>query len=311
MNPYLAKDFIQTAEGLCFAVVKNGLEHGKVLSFLRYVNRTTHWQKLNTEQANQWLAQHHPQYLHYSKSLAAQLHAVACEKITQHYQPTSRLQHLLQHPNPDPVVADLQALCHLLQASGLDLSEVGITGSLLIGAQHLDSDIDLVFYHRDRFQQVQQYIAQLTAQQKLTPLTTEDWHTAYVRRDCSLTLADYIWHEQRKYNKGLINKRKFDISLVNLTDDKPVIYQKQGLVTLTAQVSSDEQGFDYPATFQIIHPHIQTVVCFSATYNGQAQTGEWIEIAGQLEQADDGLQRIVVGSSREARGEYIKVLHHA
>jgi hypothetical protein len=68
------------------------------------------------------------------------------------------------------------------------------------------------------------------------------------------------------------------------------------------------QSFDYPANFQIVHPHIQTVVCFSATYNGQAQTGEWIEVAGQLEQAYDGQQRIVVGSSREARGEYIKVL---
>lgn len=305
---YLAKDFIQTAEGLCFAVVKNGLEHGKVLSFLRYVVRASHWQKLNTEQANQWLTQQHPQYLHYSKPLDAQLHAVACEKITQHYQPKPRLQQLLQHPNPDPVVADLQALCRLLQTSGLDLTEVGITGSLLIGAQQVDSDIDLVFYCRDHFQQVRQLIAQLTAEHKFATLTAEDWYAAYARRDCSLTLTDYMWHEQRKYNKGLINKRKFDVSLVNLTDDTQVVYQKQGQITLIAQVSSDAQGFDYPATFQISHPHIQAVVCFSATYNGQAQTGEWIKVAGQLEQTNDGQQRIVVGSSREAHGEYIKVL---
>jgi hypothetical protein len=36
--------------------------------------------------------------------------------------------------------------------------------------------------------------------------------------------------------------------------------------------------------------------------------GETIEIAGMLEEDEHGNQRIVVGSSREAQGEYIKVI---
>jgi len=35
--------------------------------------------------------------------------------------------------------------------------------------------------------------------------------------------------------------------------------------------------------------------------------GEWVEISGQLEQTGDGARRVIVGSTREATGEFIKV----
>jgi predicted nucleotidyltransferase len=50
------------------------------------------------------------------------------------------------------------------------------------------------------------------------------------------------------------------------------------------------------------------VVSFTATYTGQAVNGELIEIAGVVEQNAHGVKRIVIGSSREAHGEYIKVI---
>ena len=72
-------------------------------------------------------------------------------------------------------------------------------------------------------------------------------------------------------------------------------------------VTNDQYAFDYPAEFGIDHPSIASVVSFTATFNGQAQNGERILVAGQLEEDQSGYQRMV-GSSREARGEYIKLL---
>jgi uncharacterized protein len=309
MTDYLAKDFIETPDGLRFAVVQSGLEQGNVLCFLRYRNAQTDWQKLNTAQANQWLAHHHPQYLHYSETLDARLHAVAVANIRQHYQPRRRLQQLLSEYNQqDSVIADLLALCHHLQTAGVDLTQIGVTGSLLIDCHNEQSDLDLVFYQRAVFQQAQRVMAQLLAEKTLQPLSEADWREAYARRDCSLPFADYVWHEQRKYNKALINKRKFDISLVTVNAVEAGGYQKKGAKILRAQVRDDTQAFDYPAIFHLNHLHIQTVLCFTTTYTGQAQTGEWVEIAGQLEVAENGEQRLVVGSSREAHGEYIKVV---
>jgi uncharacterized protein len=311
---YLPKDFIETSEGLCFAVVHFGAEIcgdvEKVLCFLRYVKRDgKQWQKVATEQANAYLQTHHPEYLHYSAVLDAQLHAVAIDKIAQHHQPKQRLQQVLAKQQRDKVEQDLYDLCLLFQHNGLDLTQVGVTGSILLGVQQQQSDIDLVFYDREIFQKARAITANLIEQKQLGDLAEHDWQEAYARRSCSLTLAEYIWHECRKFNKALINGRKFDLNFVDeLVRSESVSYHKLGEMTLQCKITEDSYGFDYPALYTIDHETTKTVVCFIATYTGQAFVGETVEVSGLLEQAEDGSKRIVVGSSREAPGEYIKVI---
>jgi predicted nucleotidyltransferase len=50
------------------------------------------------------------------------------------------------------------------------------------------------------------------------------------------------------------------------------------------------------------------VVCYTPTYAGQSQTGETVEAAGWIEQTDDGARRLTAGTSREAAGQYVKVV---
>ena len=66
---YQAKDFIETTQGLLFAVVMAGVEAGKVRCFLRYIQIDQHWQKVNTDIANQYLQTNFPQYLFYSNQI--------------------------------------------------------------------------------------------------------------------------------------------------------------------------------------------------------------------------------------------------
>jgi hypothetical protein len=305
---FVAKDFIETAELLIFAVVAQNLEQDKVLCFLRYVREKTGQKKYATDEANQFLQQHYPDYLHYSPVLDAHLHAVPIERIIRHHQPKQRLQAILQMVQPDAIEQDLIALCRLLQAHGLDLTHCGVTGSLLIGAQQHSSDIDLVCYERGVFQHCRELLRELIAQNVLQDLHEQDWQESYQRRDCELNFTDYVWHEQRKLNKALINGRKFDVSLINPCDSPATIYQKCGAMTLQAQVLDDAAAFDYPAEFKLNHPQISSVVSFTATYTGQAVKGEMVEVSGLVEQNSQGIKRIVVGSSREAHGVYINVL---
>jgi len=306
---YLPKDFIQTAEGLVFAVVDQGLEQGKVLCFLRYVQQGSLWRKLDTQEANQLLAEHYPQYLFYSQVKSAALHAVNVQSIVIHHQPKQRLQDLLAKKNPDIIEQDLLDLCRILLVQGIDLKGVGITGSLLIGAQNLNSDIDLVVYGREKFHQFRGLIKQLIQQGQLQQLAEQDWLESYRRRQCDLSYADYVWHEQRKYNKALINRRKFDLNLLELSSEaESSSYQKKGMILIQATVFDAQYGFDYPARFLIEHEQVSEVVCYTATYTGQAEQSERIEVSGQLEVSSAGQARILVGSSREAEGEDIKVL---
>jgi predicted nucleotidyltransferase len=306
---YQAKDFIETTQGLLFAVVMAGVEAGKVRCFLRYIQIDQHWQKVNTDIANQYLQTNFPQYLFYSNQLDAELHGVELSQIVSHYSPQKSLQSLLQQAPSDQVIADLQQLCGLFAEQAIDLQKIGITGSCLLGLQNHNSDIDLVCYDRTEFHRLRNVVQGLIASNDCQNLADADWLEAYQRRNCDLSLDDYIWHEQRKYNKALINQRKFDLSLLVPSQSVNQQFQKLGMIELQAKVIDDQFSFDYPAEFLIDDPEIERVVCFTATYNGQAVNGEQVAIAGQLEQDQFGVKRVVVGSSREALGEYIKVIH--
>lgn len=315
-NTYLAKDFLETAEGLCFAVVQSGTERSndqdKILCFLRYVLQLdggkSYWRKVGTQDANSFLRTHYPEYLHYSAALDVAIHAVDCEKIQRHHRPRQRLQAILHSSCHDSVEQDLAKLCRLLQKNGLDLTKTGVTGSLLIGAQQAQSDIDLVIYDRENFHKARKITQNLITNDQLGALNDSDWQEAFVRRSCTLNLLQYVWHEQRKFNKAMINKRKFDLNYVTEEIAKPVIYRKLGAITLQCKITDDWYSFDYPAIYAIDHAEIKSVACFIATYTGQALTGETVEISGLLEQSEQGEKRIIVGSSREALGEYIKVI---
>lgn len=305
------KDFIETAEGLIFAVVAQELEQGKVLCFLRYVKEATGWKKYDTAEANDLLKRQHPDYLHYSSVLDAHLHAVAVTRITRHHQPRQRLQHVMLSKELDTVEQDLLQLCHLFQQQGLDLIKVGVTGSLLIGVQNQNSDIDLVFYGRDAFHEARAITCELIRQGHLQELDDSDWDQSYQRRSCALSYGEYVWHERRKYNKAIINGRKFDLNFIdNETRLESINYQKCGTATLQCKVTDATRAFDYPAEFKVDHEHVDTIVSFTATYTGQALGGETVEVSGLLEQVEQGSKRIVVGSSREAHGEYIKVIQN-
>lgn len=323
---FFAKDFIETAEGLIFAVVEQGLEDGKVLCFLRYVNTPSGWKKVATELANNLLQQQHPGHLHYSQILDAHLHAVAVDRIVKHHQPKQRLQQLMQAIRHDiardgvyaasqpgagaaAVEQDLMRLCELFGQHGLDLAQIGITGSILVGVQNRDSDIDLVCYDREIFHQCRAITRKLIELGQLQALNDLDWGQSYERRSCELSLDDYVWHERRKCNKAVINGRKFDLNFIDCcASSEAVSYQKRGAIILQCKVIDDTFGFDYPAEFKIDHEQIDSIVSFTATYTGQAVSGEVVEVSGVLEQSEQGSKRIVVGSSREARGEYIKVV---
>ncbi len=308
---FIAKDFIETTEGLKFAVVANGVEQNKVLCFLRYVREADGgWKKYPTDAANALLRAQYPDYLYYSAQLDAHLHAVALDNITQHYRPTQGLQAILQRAFKDSVEQDLADLALLFQDHGVDLTQTGITGSMLLGLHNPASDIDWVCYQRDVFHHCRRVMPQLIEEGHLQALSHQDWQDSYHRRDASLSFADYVWHEQRKMNKALINGRKFDLNFVN-PSVAPVSghYQKIGAIRFQSRVVNADYAFDYPAKFTIDHDDIRTVVCFTATYTGQARTDELIEVAVQLEQDENGIKRLVVGTSREAQGEYIRVLN--
>lgn len=309
--PYLPKDFVQTGDGLMFAVVSYHPHQQKVGSFLRYAISGERWQKVDTAQANRLLSRHYPQYLFKSKQFDAEFHAVKMADVVEHHRPEQRLKALLAAQPQDEIEAKLHKLITILVQFGVNCNFLGLTGSMLIGQQKKGSDIDLVVYGREAFHQTRDAVRQAVASGLIEELDLSLMKDNFNRRGGDLNFDDFAWHESRKFNKAAIDGTKFDIGMVCLPDELEHDhhhYIKQGVSTVKAVVLDDHRAFDFPARYLIDNEMTPEVVSFTHTYVGQAIAGETIEVTGAVEcDSASGQRRLVVGSTREAIGEYIKV----
>ena len=310
--PYLPKDFIETAEGLIFAVVSYQAQDRKVGCFLRYIRQAGQCRKVNTIEANSLIEKSHPQYLYHSQQFDAYFHAVAPKDIIAHHLPEVGLQRLLHSSPNDELEKKLQQLIAILRQGKINDKLLGVTGSVLLGQQTDSSDIDIVVYGHEAFHQVRSVVSLGVFEGKFSLLDDNLMRDNFERRASELSLEEFTWHENRKFNKAVIKGSKFDIGMVCIKDDiiqsNLLKYEKKGRITLRARVTDDASSFDFPARYKIENKVISEVVVYTHTYVGQARLGESIEVSGTVEcEISTEKCRLIVGSSREAVGEYIKV----
>jgi predicted nucleotidyltransferase len=214
--------------------------------------------------------------------------------------------------NDDLLEERVVRLLRVFGEAGLPLPQIGLTGSFLVGAHGAESDIDLVLYDTQLFHRARRLLAELVSLGRLESLNDAMWRTAYRRRGCSLSLDDYVWHERRKSNKAVFENVKVDLSLVvPHRGARSVAWRKLGKSRIQARVTDDRDAYDYPSRLRVEHRQVGEVVSYTPTYTGQACVGEWIEAAGFLEESEEATRRIVIGTSREAAGQYVRVLRES
>lgn len=302
------KDFIETPDGLLFAVLSGMEESGRIPAYLRYRRTPEGLRKLATGDALDLLVAQGSRFYFDSVSRAVRLQGVALGDIHRIFKARERTQKILSVQPQDPIAQAAQRLLRFILDGSISPEAIGVTGSLLIGAQTPQSDIDLVVYAREAFDRVRHRILEGIQTGTLEDLSPKDWSEAHARRGATLTLDEYLRHEQRKGNKALIDGIKFDLTLLDPSQEEPEPAKtKGGALELRATVTDATDAFGFPARYLIDHPEIFEVLAFSQTYAGQALVGERIWVRGRLERVQSGRQRIVVGQDREAEGEFIKL----
>jgi predicted nucleotidyltransferase len=195
----------------------------------------------------------------------------------------------------------------LLDLFRLPAGTIGCTGSLLCGLENEQSDIDMVVYGKHWFI-AQGLVRQGILNGQMEGLSAAMWRKVYEKRKPEIPYDQFVLHELRKWNRGQIDGTYFDILYTRSYDDLKSAPAGKGTVIgkmeIEAEVTDASLAFDSPAIYEIEHESVSRVLSFTHTYSGQALAGEIIEACGICEQHGDE-QWLVVGTTREARGEYI------
>lgn len=286
------RDFIRV-EDCYFSVV--GYEHRDgVKCLLRYVpsdsgDRIDRW-------GRRYRKLSHGEALQYEKFREFQrdgIFVIPHHIIDEIYKPDEMLKEICKRDEEVAKVADF-----------FRLPKMGVTGSRLIGLKGKNSDVDFVVYGRNNFEFGRKRIAEGLKKGELEP---PDLVRIYERRKVTLPFEIFRVHEERKFNKAVLDGIQFDLLFVCDRESSPIPEKKGkklGIATITARVTDSRLAFDYPACYFVDHPEVRAVLSFTHTFVGQAFDGETIEARGVVEEIN-GEFYLIVGTLRETQHEYI------
>ena len=297
--PIRLRDFIEDPDGWIYAVstYDNGDRAGCIL---RYVpdpagERVNHdgvrYRKYDFGDAYALIRKEKPGY-------ADTVHRIPVPEIRSIFKPEIELPRVAaSHPRVARLVSILR----------VPPGFAGCTGSLLCGLENEGSDIDLVVYGMEWFR-AQERLRDAIRAGEIAGMSDDMWKRVYEKRRPEIPFDDFVLHEERKWNRGEIEGTYFDLLYTRSYDtlDRVVISKGAvlGRTTIEARVTDASLAFDNPAVYGIDHEKFSKVLSFTHTYSGQALAGETIEACGVAEQ--HGNERwLIVGTTREAKGEYI------
>ncbi len=327
------RTFIETVEGMYFAVVSYVHPKDRIIAFLRYVpyeyvdipvdksnireiNGKKYVKMADSDLAYKFLREKFSEYLFYDEVNDILIHAVPNDRIKNILKPEDRLKEILENSR-NALEEKCRKLAIILEDYGVNLNKAGVTGSLLLKLNNPNSDIDFVVYGEE-FNKARMALKEAIEDGKIEALTLEFWKKAYEKRikDNSLTFEEFIFHEKRKYNRGVIDGTMFDLLFVrDRVDEKygEKRYKGLGYISIEGKVLDDKLIFDSPAVYKIEcynDKEIKELCSFTHTYAGQCFKGEEFIARGKLEEVitkKGNYKRVVVGTKREAYNEYIKV----
>jgi predicted nucleotidyltransferase len=370
------RDFVETEIGF-FAVNTYEHPKDRIFAFLRYLNLNAvdgdiiNKYNLNRDDIRQMdgkkyikitdttktyeiLKDYFPEYLFYDETKDITLHAVLNENVINILSPYNRLNEIL-NTQTNEFEGKCKNLADILHDYGLSYKYMGVSGSTVIKLNNENSDIDFVIYGMKNHKKARAILKTIFEENEenkkdkknknkldtknIYPLSDDFWKKAYNKRikDNTLSYNEFVWHEKRKYNRGVINNTMFDLLATRDWDEinskyGDYTYKNLGFIKIECDILDDDYIFDNPAIYKIdnvkivdfevgsekielsLNPNeIKEIVSFTHTYAGQAFNGEKVIVRGKLEDVSSpygDYKRIVVGTSREAFNEYIKLKYN-
>lgn len=328
--------YVETPERLIFTV--KGLVHPpqRIIAYLRYVadpkgerlrDNVRYRRVYGFEEQVSIIRSTYPQYFHYDEVFDIELQSVPLERIYRIYDPSEGLMKMTERDQAgDPLAQAAKGFAEEISlASGVDLDDMGISGSLLLSLHTHTSDIDFMVYGT---------VNSIKVRNALRRLLDEGDHfkrldKEYLKRlfefrssETPMNYGVFVKQEKRKVIQGAYKGYIYFIRFVKDLDEIDETYGEKrskglGKAKVRAVVTDDSESLFTPCTYKVrclevvsgsVNPNLlKEVTSFRGRFSEQAFKGEVIEVEGRLEEVSfKGLryQRIVVGAS----GDYMVTL---
>lgn len=331
MNPFEAMegDFIEARDGLIFDV--KGLVHppDRVVAYVRYIpdpsgerrrGSVVYRKVYSLMERERLLETRYPRYLFYDPVYGRRLQGVPIQDVAAHYKPAEKLLNLslLDETELDRVEEDAVEFAEVLSdASGVALTGMGLSGSVLVGLQAAESDIDLIVYGRRNSLRVHDALKALLRERSspVLPYDLRDLEKLYSFRvrDTRVSFEEFVRSERRKVMQGKFAGRDYFIRFVldsgeareNYGDRT---YTSLGRARVEAWVHEDSDSVFTPCSYGVTgvkvvsgsmpHP-VEEIASFRGRFCEQALRGERVFAEGSLEEVrgKDGTTyyRLVLG----------------
>jgi len=338
------RDYIQTVEDYFFTVVGNVHPLNRVTAYLknipsslgkwgngkkRYKRVLKQYTMTDVADTITFLRLNNSEYICHSKEQNITFSFVPVTKIKHHHRPEEKLAKLVTDEELDHLQLKAILLAkEVSKESNVDLSTLGITGSLLVDIHRPEfSDIDLTVYGISNCNATKRGSLRLFQKGVFKRFERDEldkWGLDRARL-YSLTIDEARKVYLQKWNRGRFRDTLFSIHPVKVESEisetyGSKIFTPMGIVECEAVVKDTSDSMFLPAKYKIedvsilngdSFNEISEIVSYEGLYADIASEGERIICKGKLEKvvSRDNKQeyyRILVGSFEAAGRDYIK-----
>ncbi|MEM3437852.1 MAG: hypothetical protein QXP55_04905 [Nitrososphaerales archaeon] len=320
-------DFIRIYDGTIFEV--KGLYHPleRVIAFIRYIKDPIGDRKLNgksyrkvysIEERYKILRDKYPQFFIYDDVFGEYMPEIDLSSIIHVYKPQEKLSEIKNSIQLSELEKKALSLTEILKReANIQWSNLGITGSILVGLYTDKSDIDIMVYGIENCLKVHNAIQELLSSKRfVSRYNIDDLIKLYQFRvkDTIMPFEDFLRHETRKSFQGIFNGREFFIRYVKEWYEVKekygeVIYKPEGYAKIRAKVLDDSESIFTPCIYKVTNVEflegresygLKEIASFRGRFCEQAKKDEIVIAQGKVERVithDEDYRRILLGST--------------
>ncbi len=310
MRRFRDKDYVETYEERFFCVVGENHPHDRLIAYLKYLPGDGAWSRRGKSFTRvirsysmqelvdtiNFLKKNKPEYVFYDETIATEMSCVPLNKVLKYYRCDKRLREILKDDRLDELESKAKELVEsIVKVSGIDVKNMGITGSILLKIHHLNSDIDLVVYGKNNFWKVLHNLYLINDIKPLDELRLNEWiKRISAKYPISIDIISKLVKLVR--NKYIYKGTPFSIHGVRLDEEVTrsygeVIYRKLGLAKIRAVISDASESCFTPAIYRLSNVEteqeyakdVEILACFDGTFTAMFDEGTYIEAFGKVE----------------------------